>query len=328
MTWLMVRLTRIVSLTLLALVILTVGSVVVAGLVIRRTYRLVAVDTDAMRPAVPKGSLALVRPMADYQIGDIIAFYAHPTTKTILVRRIVAKSVGVFRVAADTSIQPDLNLVLAETIIGKVHRKFAKLGYVIRPSPPDIIHPVATALPPPSSLLTLPPPPIPSPTPTAAPLAGRPVINEVAPAGETAREWVEIYNPTTGPIQLTGWKIADGQETAVLPPTPPLPAGQIAVIVPRGSQVSGLPAPTLLITLSDDQIGNGLDDAGDRILLTDPANTLVDQLSYGQDTTVFPFPPLAPTTEAYSIARFPSGADTDLATDWLLDKTPSPGESN
>ena len=45
--------------------------------------------------------------------------------------------------------------------------------------------------------------------------AGTIVINEIMPAPASGNEWVELYNPGTTPIDISGWKIDDSIRVAV-----------------------------------------------------------------------------------------------------------------
>ncbi|MDH7475587.1 MAG: lamin tail domain-containing protein [Anaerolineae bacterium] len=72
-------------------------------------------------------------------------------------------------------------------------------------------------------------------------------------------------------------------------------------------------------------IGNGLSNSGDRLVLRDGSGSEIDALSWGSDTTVFN--PAAPdVAEGHSLERDPANADTDSASDFVDQATPAPGQ--
>jgi hypothetical protein len=151
----------------------------------------------------------------------------------------------------------------------------------------------------------------PTPTPVATPATGSAtlVVNEVFTGSSNSNDWVEIFNKTGASIDVTGWKVEDNTSTDTIPSSSPIPANGYGIVVSNNSSTS-IPAGVAIIRLSDNQIGNGLNNSGgggDRIILRMPNNTIVDQMNYGSDTAVFPSPrPLAPTT-GNSLARHPNG---------------------
>jgi hypothetical protein len=122
------------------------------------------------------------------------------------------------------------------------------------------------------------------------------VINEFATKGT---EWVELHNPSGEPIDITGWKLTDGEAAEFLSGT--IAAGGYFVI-------------DTALALSND---------GDEIQLLDEGNALIDEVAYGAKGGA-PMPPFGTSS-----ARSPNGADTgDFARDWNVDQTPSPGAAN
>lgn len=182
----------------------------------------------------------------------------------------------------------------------------------------------------PTEIISITPSPTPSNTPTATPtptLTPQIIINEVSTDGNNKVEWAELYNPSATTIDISGWLIGDGALNDPLPSGSTIGPNGYAVIIPDKSNVSGIPGTATTIELVQDQIGNGFTDAGDRIVLLNSSSTIIDQLSYGTDTTVFASPPLAPTS-GQSLARIPNGIDTDSATDWVIDSSPTIGQTN
>ncbi len=156
------------------------------------------------------------------------------------------------------------------------------------------------------------------------------VVNEVfydAPTAGEKNEWVEIYNPTNAAIDISGWKICDNNSCDIIPASFPIPAKGFAVITADSSTWvlwPSIPAGTVRIVLGSTSIGNGLANAGDRVILKNASDVVIDAMSYGSDTSQLN--PSVPVNEkADDLARIVKGYDTNLATDWVLNATPNPG---
>lgn len=172
-----------------------------------------------------------------------------------------------------------------------------------------------------------------TPTPTPSQIANHLVINEVMfdPPNESAcgaendAEWVEIYNPVDSDINLDTWAIGDTIFTDDLPNVT-LPTGGFAIIsdCAQSSFTTIWPLPGGIIYIDlPGPIGNGLNNGGEYMRLLNGA-TLVDDMSYGSNTTAFS--PSAPAPVAdHSLERDPDGIDTDTASDFADRTTPSPG---
>jgi len=152
------------------------------------------------------------------------------------------------------------------------------------------------------------------------------VINEVSAIGGNDLDWVELYNKTGSPIDISGWKVSDnGGGTDAFPTGSVIPANGFAVIVANGSSLL-VPGTALRIELPTPTIGSsGLNPDGDRVLLEDSANNDIDAISFGADTTYFTLPAITSTN---SLARQNNGQDTDSSSDWALDISPSLGVGN
>jgi hypothetical protein len=156
-----------------------------------------------------------------------------------------------------------------------------------------------------------------------------PVINEVfydTPTAGEKNEWVEIYNPTNATVDISGWKICDNNSCDTIPASSPIPAKGYAVITADNSTWAlwpSIPAGTIKIVLGS-SIGNGLANAGDRVILQYSSGVEIDAMSYGTDT--YAFTPSVPVTEkADDLARIVKGYDTGSEEDWILNATPNPG---
>lgn len=177
----------------------------------------------------------------------------------------------------------------------------------------------------------------PTPTPTSGPpIADHLVINEVyydvAPGkgseGDTANpdEWVELYNPTSSAVDIKDWVIGDNTDSDNVSSAQKfIPAGGFALIAKSNSTWTNWDEdPDADLIPIGDKIGNGLANDGDRVVLRDNNGNIVDQMSWGTDTSVFT-PSATDVAEGHSLERDPDGVDTDTAGDFVDRTTPTPG---
>jgi hypothetical protein len=157
------------------------------------------------------------------------------------------------------------------------------------------------------------------------------LISEVLydPLGtEPNEEWIEVYNNTSSPIELTDWTISDNISTDVISPTVTIPVGGCMVIAASQDFYTNYPDFTGdIVFVADGRIGNGLGNSGDRLILKDGEGIVIDQMSYGTDTTAFD--PACPDVPAgHSLERSPANVDTDTFEDWIDQESPDPGAVN
>lgn len=183
-------------------------------------------------------------------------------------------------------------------------------------------------------------------TPREVSLANHVVINEVLydtidsqdiykQEGKTRGQWVEIYNPTANPVDLTGWSLEDNSGASK--------AQKLEGVVPQNStlllisiaqndfkSIWSIPSGVVFVEANLGKIGNGLDPLGDTLVLKDKDGNVVDKMSWGKDASGFSpscknLCSTAPSGE--SLKRSPAANDTDKPSDFISNKTPSPGRS-
>jgi len=161
------------------------------------------------------------------------------------------------------------------------------------------------------------------------------VINEVyyavAPGrgSDTNNEWIELYNPTEVPVDITGWQICDNVELGcdTISASTIIPAHGFAIVANDAStwtlQWPEIASSSAVTVAVGSKLGsNGLRDAGDRVIVRDPASVIVDAMSYGDDLTYFSLPG---DRQGDSLARVVKGYDTDTASDFIINAAPNPG---
>jgi len=141
-------------------------------------------------------------------------------------------------------------------------------------------------------------------------------------------EWVELYNPGDTSVDVRYWVLQDASGSHQLFNTyTPIPAHGFALISQRPSTWTlywpGIPQGVLIIE-NYTKIGNGLANDGDRLILKDDHQNIVDQISYGNDTTIFN-PSIPTVAKGHSIERQPAGKYTGTAADFIDQVNPTPG---
>ena len=153
--------------------------------------------------------------------------------------------------------------------------------------------------------------------------------NSTSTCGEND-EWIELYNNSSTKVSLEGWSLIDntGMPTTIKANVFIRPK-HYAIIskdvstwtywrVPKGEGIT-------IISLGE-QIGDGLDNTGDHLILKNNLGDEMDSVSWGTDTTgftpakVFPEIPLGSSME-----RKFAGHDTGTSFDWKILTNPTPG---
>lgn len=144
------------------------------------------------------------------------------------------------------------------------------------------------------------------------------VINEFW-NGSGTDEWVEFYNTTAAPVDVSGWQFARrtnaGTSDAILytfPAATTIPAGGYYVIADSGSDAS-------VLAIADDSFGNAISTGAQGLGLLDGSSNIIDSIGITTSppggvgvvhyTETAPFT-LAPTTGT-GIKRSPNGTDTN-----------------
>ena len=98
-------------------------------------YKLMVVQSESMKPAMPMGSLVVMKPVSDYKVGDVISFTQVNKTKTPISHRIheikVVNGETVYITKGDANEEPDARDIKKGDIMGKVLFTFPYLGYAV-----------------------------------------------------------------------------------------------------------------------------------------------------------------------------------------------------
>jgi hypothetical protein len=160
--------------------------------------------------------------------------------------------------------------------------------------------------------------------------AGDVLINEVYydplhSGTDASYEWFELLNRTSTTLDLTGWSVADNYGSDDMPSLT-LPPGGLGVIGANPAFYDEFPSfHGNIAFIADGRIGNGLSNGGDRLSLLDPTGSVIDELSYGDDSGLMS-PPCPDVDAGHSLERRLPGLDTDQASDFVENSEPTPGE--
>lgn len=137
---------------------------------------------------------------------------------------------------------------------------------------------------------------------------------------DSANEWVEIYNQTDQSLDMTGWQICDNNECDTLASTSPImiPAKGFGVITASSTTWNYwvLANNVVPILLSDTQIGGGLANSGDKLILKRPDGVVVDEMNWQTNTDIWN-PGATDVAKGHTLARKPNGYDTNQASDFV-----------
>ncbi|MFA5375740.1 MAG: lamin tail domain-containing protein [Dehalococcoidia bacterium] len=167
-----------------------------------------------------------------------------------------------------------------------------------------------------------------SPTPANTPLgtvANRSAIlinevqgNPLQSGSDSSYEWIELFNPSTEAVELIGWGISDNYEMDEIPS---LNVSANSLVVIAASENFSVNFPNhngTIVFTADGRIGNGLGNAGDRLILKDSAGTIIDEISYGDDESITS-PSYPNVADGHSLERAPCGGQ------FVDNEVPTPG---
>ncbi len=156
---------------------------------------------------------------------------------------------------------------------------------------------------------------------------------------ENTNEWIELYNPTTEPLDVEGWMIADEKETDIIladtmngDGSTSIPPGCYAILTDKGTTIyetATIPDDVIRLSVDDSTLcGYGLNNKQEKIILLNADGDLVDAIEWGEDYDDIPGSPFVFVSEGNTLARY-QGTDTDdTSVDFFECSSPSPGSEN
>lgn len=139
-------------------------------------------------------------------------------------------------------------------------------------------------------------------------------------------EWIELYNPMNIGVSLKDWTLTDNSGTlSTIHANKFIQAHDFALISKDGSVWRNWDENPNAVKIELGQnVGDGLDNGGDRLILKNPSGVIVDQMAWQSDTFIWN-PAAVDVPEGHSLERNPDGFDTDAPSDFFDTNPPTPG---
>ena len=167
------------------------------------------------------------------------------------------------------------------------------------------------------------------------------LVNEVMydpELNENYYEWAELYNPINKSINLTGWSLTDNYVTDFLEGDYEHGNGTMimhpftyALITDHGTKFYNnysTPNSTIKLYVDDSAIGNGLGNNGDKLILRNNENEIMDSVEWIINYSDVPGNPAFAVKENYTLSRISNLDRNDSSLDFYESNTPTPGIKN
>jgi len=126
---------QIIYYIFIAFIVAVALLLIVSILPITGNYKVMTVISGSMAPAIKMGSVVIVKPAADYKIGDVITFGPYSKTKAPTSHRIydikVVDGQPVYITKGDVNNAPDARELQKRDIVGKVLFSVPFVGYAV-----------------------------------------------------------------------------------------------------------------------------------------------------------------------------------------------------
>lgn len=125
---------KIITNTILGILIVIGILAVLSLLPIPGNYKIFTVQSGSMEPAIHTGSLIFSKPLADYNVGDVVTRKTDDPKMTVTHRVVSKEEVDgktVFATQGDANNAPDGEKFSKELIVGKTFLTIPYLGYLV-----------------------------------------------------------------------------------------------------------------------------------------------------------------------------------------------------
>jgi len=154
---------------------------------------------------------------------------------------------------------------------------------------------------------------------------------------EYYNEWIELYNPTNNSINISGWSITDNRYKDYIEPdfdhgngTFIIPSKSYAILTDHGTKIYehyNFSNETIFLYIDDKSIGNGLGNSGDKLILKNKTDKIIDYVEWIKNYSDVPGNPIQETLENYTISKIKPKNTTDSKNDYY-EGIPTPGRKN
>ncbi len=129
------KILKIIYYIFLLFIVIIAALLIVSVFPITGNYKLMIVQSGSMTPAIKQGSVVIVKPAADYKIGDVITFGPYSKTKAPMTHRIyeikVVDNNPVYITKGDANNAPDTREVQKRDVLGKVLFSLPYVGFAV-----------------------------------------------------------------------------------------------------------------------------------------------------------------------------------------------------
>jgi signal peptidase len=126
---------KIIYYLVLAAVIFFALLLMVSLFPIAGNIKILSVLSGSMEPALHTGSVIIIKPTSNYQVGDVITFGKNTKTEVPTTHRIaeikVVSGEAVFKTKGDANHSEDSKEVLQNEVLGKVYFSIPLFGYLV-----------------------------------------------------------------------------------------------------------------------------------------------------------------------------------------------------
>ena len=126
---------QIIYYIFIAFIVAVALLLIVSILPITGNYKVMTVISGSMAPAIKMGSVVIVKPAADYKIGDVITFGPYSKTKAPTSHRIydikVVDGQPVYITKGDVNNAPDARELQKRDVLGKVLFSVPYIGFAV-----------------------------------------------------------------------------------------------------------------------------------------------------------------------------------------------------
>jgi len=126
---------QIIYYIFIAFIVAVALLLIVSILPITGNYKVMTVISGSMAPAIKMGSVVIVKPAADYKIGDVITFGPYSKTKAPTSHRIydikVVDGQPVYITKGDVNNAPDAREIQKRDVLGKVLFSVPYIGFAV-----------------------------------------------------------------------------------------------------------------------------------------------------------------------------------------------------
>lgn len=129
------KITRIIYYSVSVVLIIVALLLIVSIFPITGNYRFYVVQSGSMEPVIKTGSVIMVKPMDDYEVGEVISFEKSKSNNSPITHRIydieVIEGKIYYITKGDSNNAPDRDRVAKSEVIGKTLIDIPYTGYIV-----------------------------------------------------------------------------------------------------------------------------------------------------------------------------------------------------